>query len=151
MCLQMFTMLNYQEIIARIEAIREKEGLSAASFAQRIGVPRSSMSHLVSGRNKPSLDLLVKIIDSFPEVSLDALVYGKASPPPQSISDPDKKIEIQHEETTRQSQASLSFDSLPTPPGPATPKTTTPSSKTIVRQVILLTEDGYFETYSPKS
>ena len=139
-------MLNYQEIIARIEAIRKKEGLSAASFAQRIGVPRSTISHLVSGRNKPSLDLLVKIIDSFPEVTLDALVYGKASPPPQSISGPDRKNEMQYQETTRQSQASLSLESLPTPPGPATPL-----SKTVVRQVILLTEDGHFETYSPKS
>ena len=147
----MFTMLNYQEIIGRIEAIRKKEGLSAASFAQRIGVPRSTISHLVSGRNKPSLDLLVKIIDSFPEVTLDALVYGKASPPPQSISGPDRKNEMQYQETTRQSQASLSLESLPTPPGPATTKTTTPLSKTVVRQVILLTEDGHFETYSPKS
>lgn len=147
----MFTMLNYQEIIGRIEAIRKKEGLSAASFAQRIGVPRSTISHLVSGRNKPSLDLLAKIIDSFPEVTLDALVYGKASPPPQSISGPDRKNEMQYQETTRQSQASLSLESLPTPPGPATPKTTTPLSKTVVRQVILLTEDGHFETYSPKS
>ena len=81
-------MLNHSDIVKRIEVIREQEGLTAAAFAQKIGIPRSSLSHLVSGRNKPSLDLLVKIVSFFPHVSLDGLVYGKeTSPPPASTSE----------------------------------------------------------------
>lgn len=148
----MFTMLNHQEIIARIEAIREKEGLSAAAFAQRIGVPRSSISHLISGRNKPSLDLLVKIVALFPDISLDSLVFGKPAPP---LNQP--KPALQQKETPNPNavadlQASLAFETPPTETSNVpVHKPIVPPSKNSIRHVILLTEDGQFETYSPKS
>lgn len=55
--------------------------LSAASFADKIDVGRSSISHLLSGRNKPSLDFVMKIVDAFPEVELYWLLNGKGSFP----------------------------------------------------------------------
>ena len=73
-------MLNFSSIFAIIEDLREQQGLSAAAFAQKINIPRSSLSHLVSGRNKPSLDLLIKITSEFPDISLDYLVYGTMDP-----------------------------------------------------------------------
>ena len=80
-------MLNVSGIVARIESLREHEGLSAAAFAQKINIPRSSLSHLISGRNKPSLDLLIKITSEFTDISLDYLVYGTmdTSLPPLSL------------------------------------------------------------------
>jgi transcriptional regulator with XRE-family HTH domain len=44
--------------------------LNASAFADKIGVQRSSLSHLLSGRNKPSLDFILKIVDVFPDVDL---------------------------------------------------------------------------------
>lgn len=63
-------MLNTQEIIKKIEMIFDYYQLNASSFADKIGVQRSSLSHLLSGRNKPSLEFVIKITECFPEVDL---------------------------------------------------------------------------------
>lgn len=49
---------------------------TASSFSDTIGVQRSSLSHLLSGRNKPSLDFIMKIHETFPEVNLYWLLKG---------------------------------------------------------------------------
>ena len=54
---------------------------SASSFAEKIGVQRSSISHILSGRNKPSLDFVVKITSTFKEVDINWLINGKGNFP----------------------------------------------------------------------
>lgn len=61
----------------RISLLISAKNLSAAQFADEIGVQRSSISHLMSGRNKPSLDLIQKTLQRFPEVSTEWLLFGK--------------------------------------------------------------------------
>ncbi|MEA3448774.1 MAG: helix-turn-helix transcriptional regulator [Bacteroidota bacterium] len=61
----------------RILQIIEAEELTAAKFAQEIGVQPSSISHIVSGRNKASVDLITKILRRFPGISTDWLMLGK--------------------------------------------------------------------------
>ncbi len=63
-------MLNTQEIVQKLELIFDYYQLNASSFADKIGVQRSSLSHLLSGRNKPSLEFVIKITECFPEVDL---------------------------------------------------------------------------------
>ncbi len=60
----------------RIIQLLNTEGLSASKFADIIGVQRSSMSHILSGRNNPSLDFIQKIMRAFPQVSGDWLISG---------------------------------------------------------------------------
>jgi len=60
----------------RIIQLLNSEGLSASKFADIIGVQRSSMSHILSGRNNPSLDFIQKIMRSFPHISGDWLISG---------------------------------------------------------------------------
>ena len=72
-------MLNNENFISRLEIIMEKNQLSAAAFAKRIGVQRSSVSHILSKRNKPSLDFILKINNSFNEVTLDWLLLEEPS------------------------------------------------------------------------
>ena len=50
-------------ISERIKKIIKDNELNSSSFATKIGVQRSSISHIISGRNKPSLDLVIKIIN----------------------------------------------------------------------------------------
>jgi transcriptional regulator with XRE-family HTH domain len=69
-------MVNTDEFIKRLEIILDYFSLNASSFADKIGVQRSSMSHLLSGRNKPSLDFILKINDVFPEVDLYWILNG---------------------------------------------------------------------------
>ena len=74
-------MVNTEDFIKRLEIILDYYSLNASSFADKIGVQRSSLSHLLSGRNKPSLDFILKILDVFPDVDLYWILNGKGSFP----------------------------------------------------------------------
>ena len=74
-------MVNTKEFTNRLREIIEYYDLSASSFADKIEVGRSSISHLLSGRNKPSLEFVMKIVKTFPEVELYWLLNGKGTFP----------------------------------------------------------------------
>ena len=59
--------------------IMEAEGLSPAKFADEIGVQRSNISHILSDRNKPSYDFIIKILSRFSELNAEWLITGKGS------------------------------------------------------------------------
>lgn len=61
----------------RILKIMEREGLTPSKFAETIGIQRSAMSHIISGRNNASLDVLLKILERFTYVDSDWLLFGK--------------------------------------------------------------------------
>ena len=60
----------------QIQEILTKERLSSSQFADRIGIQRSSVSHVLSGRNKPGFDFIQKILVAFPEINGDWLITG---------------------------------------------------------------------------
>jgi transcriptional regulator with XRE-family HTH domain len=62
-----------------LELIKQK-GLSPSQFADEIGIQRSGISHLISGRNKPSLEFIMKILARFPETDLGWLIQGDDKP-----------------------------------------------------------------------
>ena len=72
-------MVNIDDFIKRLEHLMDYYTLNASAFADKIGVQRSSISHLLSGRNKPSLDFVMKIMDVFPNVNLYWMLDGKQS------------------------------------------------------------------------
>ncbi len=74
-------MVNIDDFIKRLEIILDYYNLSASAFADKINVQRSSLSHLLSGRNKPSLDFIIKVIEVFPEVDLYWILNGKGNFP----------------------------------------------------------------------
>lgn len=77
-------MVNTEDFIKRLEIILDYYSLNASSFADKIGVQRSSLSHLLSGRNKPSLDFILKILEVFPDVDLYWILNGKGNFPKNS-------------------------------------------------------------------
>lgn len=98
------TMLNYEEIVLRIKKVIEDHELNAASFAEKIGVQRSGISHILSGRNKPSLEFLSKIQITFEEVEFDWLLLGtknnSENTPTTLFNIPEEKSEIDLQQTT---------------------------------------------------
>ena len=74
-------MVNSADFVKRLEKLLGYYGISAAAFADSIQVQRSSISHLLSGRNKPSLDFVLKVVKTFPEVNLYWLLNGKGNFP----------------------------------------------------------------------
>lgn len=111
------------ELKNRILEILEKSGLTPSEFADKIEVQRSVISHITSGRNKPSLDFLIKIKKNFPEIDTDWLIFGvnknenTPSPIPFNISDLTIKNQIENPRSTP------------------------------IKKVILFYEDGSFEEF----
>jgi transcriptional regulator with XRE-family HTH domain len=140
-------MLNITRIVERIEEIRRNHQLSAAGFASRIGVQRSAMSHILSGRNKPSLEFLMKVYEAFDEVALDWLIIGTSTPtPPKENVDLFKSLDDEPNEpqtTSLENPIAQKIDfqkqaSIPTEES-ASP-----------REIIYLYSDGSFERFLPK-
>ena len=84
-------MKGYSKIIDRVKKIITANGLTNSSFADKIGVPRSTISHVLSGRNNPSLDLIIKILQNFDGISANYLLSGDVLTPIQPIAYKDQK------------------------------------------------------------
>ncbi|MDR0844661.1 MAG: helix-turn-helix domain-containing protein [Tannerella sp.] len=60
----------------RINQLMKEVGFTSSKFAEEIGIQRAAMSHIMSGRNNPSLDVVMKIIERFPDVNPYWLMFG---------------------------------------------------------------------------
>lgn len=74
-------MINNEDFAKRLQKVIDFYSESASSFAENIGVQRSSISHILSGRNKPSLEFILKMLHTYPEVELYWLLNGQGSFP----------------------------------------------------------------------
>lgn len=77
----------------RLLEFLKKENKSSAQFAEEIGVQASGISHILSGRNNPSLDFVLKMLEKYQFISTDWLLFGRGSmytePKMQSLFDYD--------------------------------------------------------------
>ncbi|MDO5509270.1 MAG: helix-turn-helix transcriptional regulator [Weeksellaceae bacterium] len=97
----------------RIEAIMNLYRINATELADKLGVQRSGISHIISGRNNPSLDFLMKLKESYPLLRWDFLIYGQlpmedAPAANVNIDNPDNQesLEIKKAEENRDLQKS---------------------------------------------
>ena len=63
----------------RLKIWIEAKGLKSSEFADNIGVNRATISHIISGRNKPSIDFLRKLLNFYPELNSNWLITGEGS------------------------------------------------------------------------
>jgi transcriptional regulator with XRE-family HTH domain len=61
----------------RILEFLKKENKTSAQFAEEIGVQPSGISHILSGRNNPSLDFVIKMLEKYPFLSSEWILFGK--------------------------------------------------------------------------
>jgi len=80
--------MNKKNILNRIKKIIEENNLSNSEFAEKIGIPKSSVTHLLSERNNPSLDIIIKISEAFEDISTDYLIFGQENQSKSTIQDP---------------------------------------------------------------
>ena len=133
-----------KEIVKRITQILEEQQLSYSAFADTIGVQRSSISHVLSGRNKPSLEFILKTVRAFPAYSTDWLLFGKESETPVGYPSP-----IDKEQPTGVQE--MAFTDNPTSEQSPTAPTSTPKSQAEIDKIVLLYKDGRFTEYIPKN
>lgn len=137
-------MINTEEFTLRLERVINFYGESASSFAEKIGVQRSSISHILSGRNKPSLEFVLKILSSYPEVELYWLLNGKGSFPAKKEIMPSPPVEAPKK----------IIEEVNTPPIPKAPInlpeekifSENTNGKTIER-IVVFYSDGTFKNY----
>ena len=79
-------MINNVDFTNRLKEVMEYYQFSASTFADTVGVQRSSISHILSGRNKPSLDFVLKVTTALQEVDIQWLLKGTGVFPKKSNS-----------------------------------------------------------------
>ncbi|OCA74035.1 helix-turn-helix domain-containing protein [Chryseobacterium arthrosphaerae] len=85
----------------RISKVIEYSNLTPSEFADEIDVQRSSISHITSGRNKPSLEFIIKIKSRFPELLWDWLVTGEGEMLKQELPETEMPGKSAEEEKTQ--------------------------------------------------
>jgi transcriptional regulator with XRE-family HTH domain len=133
-------MQNTQDFVQKLETILNYYHLSASAFADKIGVQRSSLSHLLSGRNKPSLEFVIKITEAFPEVDLYWFLFNKGSFPKSNSTENTsmnetislkKSEEVSKTEATKTEKVNfLNHDDI--------------------EKIVVFYKNGTFKTYLPK-
>ncbi|WP_324027573.1 helix-turn-helix transcriptional regulator [Maribacter sp. BPC-D8] len=122
-------MLDTTSFLSRLKTILAHNELSYAAFADLIQVQRSSISHLLNGRNKPSLEFIIKVDQAFAEVDLQWLLYGTGTFP-QTETNPTPKPKDTKD--TKEAQVNV----------------TNKMNEKNLERIIMFYTDGTFKTYS---
>ena len=127
------------EVVSRIQTVITHYNLTVSAFADKIGVQRSSVSHVLSGRNKPSLDFVLKLVKAFPEVNLYWLLNGKGTFPMEPTTQSPTSTLEKNELPTRGMEVSKELKAI----------THDNSAKPV--KIIVIYDDGTFESYGTKN
>ena len=118
-------MVNILDFTNRLKKILNYHQLTASLFADKIGVQRSSISHILSGRNKPSLDFILKVTNTFTDVDIYWLLNGKGAFPKEQV--PTNKVFLPDESSIVETINSKSSKKM--------------------NRIVVFYEDGTFEEY----
>jgi len=158
----------------RILKFLQIEGINAKQFASEIGVLNSSVSHVLSGRNKPSFDFIQKILNRYNHLSADWLILGKgpmlksvvsapATPPvipkskesnlfsPVSESTPELSLSSAMSKDVLSSKTTDSLENISPSNTDRFPSSGTIHSKKSVEKVMIFYADKTFSEYVPEA
>lgn len=137
-------MINSKDFVKRLEKILDYYNLTATAFAEEIAFNRSTISHLLSGRNKPSLEFILKLLQKFPEVEMNWLLFGKGSFPSTS----ETKTSIPSSKQNLASEAGKTLDLFTEENNVAEKKPVQISQNTTsIEKIVIFYRDGSFNVY----
>lgn len=140
--------MSETEIKDRILKFLTHQRLSSSKFADVIGVQRSSISHLLSGRNNPGLDFLQKVLTNFPMLSPDWLVMGIGEMFKES-NQSQLKFELKQENPSHGlaiSPLSQETNKVTVPEEIQNP----PANFRAIKKIVVFYDDNSFEELKPK-
>ena len=141
------------ELADRLKQIIDQYELTPSGLADLLDVQRSSISHLLSGRNKPSLDFVMKILENFPEVDLYWFVNGVGKFPLNEKKEIEKSYTLfsQIEDEALNDEQKETNSEVPSKEVQTNP-TTIPSTDRSkdVDQIVIFYSDKTFTNYTPK-
>ncbi|BAV95177.1 helix-turn-helix domain-containing protein [Ichthyobacterium seriolicida] len=130
----------------RVKQIIKISNLSPSDFAKKIAVKTPSIHHLLNNRNKPSIDLLNKICDAYPEIDPIWILRGEGSPPSMNYLENKNKentlpfVREEEEKKVKETGNEITDKKI-------SPLKEEEKNKSI-EKVILLFTDGSFKEYS---
>lgn len=137
----------------RVRKLLLSEGMTSGAFADEIGVQRSSLSHILNGRNNPSLDFVVKTKNRFPRLNLAWLIMGKGD---MYLSDNQES----NVDSVRVSSSPTIFNAFPedvpgkiaeSPPERLDNEIRSPDlSNSEISQILIFYDDLSFTAYKPR-
>jgi|SRR5690606_34759432 len=148
----------------QIQQIMEHFEMSTTELADKISVPKATISHLISERNKPSLEFIMKLHTRFPSLNLEWLIYGKEPflisnqseqkepAPPLPFSD-DENIKVMKEPSVEEIAEPLLTVSAENNPEKNTPIAENNLSSAVktsvtVESIVVFYSDGSFKRYT---
>jgi transcriptional regulator with XRE-family HTH domain len=149
----------------RIRILLHFKKLTATQLAEILDVQRSGISHVLSGRNKPSLDFVMKLVHAFPDVSYDWLISGKGDlsesekrekEEENTIVTPEKDTSVTNQNSrkdtnvTYRSGSAHSYSEKSQITDNQTKKSELESVRTI-EKVVVFYSDNTFEEFTPSS
>lgn len=126
------------DVLIRIKTVMENEGLSPSELADKIDIGRPLLSHVMSGRNKPSLQLILKILNHFPAYSADWILLGR-----EAIG----QVDTTKEKTPELKQEETVVDNPIKPEDPVVAKNTKSTPSGLPEVVLMMYEDKSYEAY----
>jgi len=120
------------EFSDRLKTIMKVNNLTSSSFAEKVGVQRSGLSHILNGRNKASMEFLIKVLDTFPRVDAGWLITGKS--PKAPTADQDAVSDLNKVESKEKKQSSSN---------------SRPSNIKSIKKIVVFYSDNTFESYRP--
>lgn len=141
------------DINYKIKQILVDKNITASHFADEIGVQRSSISHILAGRNRPSLDIIQKIIKRYPELGLDWILATDDSEASERSLDSSKIANYPSESSSsRRTTSSLGFNGrkqLEPREGLANSKNNADVTPKSIERILIFYTDGTFKDYTP--
>ncbi len=131
------------QIDKRLKLLLENEGLTSSQFANIVGYRPSSISHILSGRNKPGFDFIQEILKKFDTINPEWLILGHG----EIYKTTDKVIDNSKKSAIRESIKTSQVESEPDPPYVSNVKVET-DGKVIVK-VLVFYSDQTFTEYTP--
>lgn len=130
----------------RIVQLMEHERLTPSRFAEEIGIQRAAMSHILAGRNNPSLEVVKRILDRFTYVNPDWLLFGRGE---MSVHMPKITPEVQ---VAPENRTDSGVEPAPITPKPAVVEKVIVQEKPskTISKIMIFYSDNTFDTFIPE-
>lgn len=134
-------------MVERILGLLQEKSMSASQFADEIGVLRSSVSHIISGRNKPSLEFVMKILKRFPEVDTNWLLFGTEPVATSIVPDPEPPKSVTEEVSLSMNEEEIPQYEKIKPLHRPKPVKSSAENKAIERLILIHKDNTFREVY----
>lgn len=147
----------------RLATVIQHENVSAKQFAEEVGIQPGTVSNILNGRNKPSLEVMQKVLKRYPQLSSDWLISGeepmyrkKNDSQPTLLFDIPTEMPIDSEHATYTPKGDSETKNAPTDNN-VNPQRSNPNLPFItqhtqngkrIQKIVVFFDDGTFEEYT---